>query len=322
MRAVIIALAVCVAVAAAMPSDLFERFERDYNKVYASESERAYRQRVFTKTLARIEKLNENEPFRPHGINKFADMTPEEFRAQFLMDSEKFAARQPAAGEVLDFSTLNLDLPSSYDWRNNGSVLTPVKNQEQCGSCWAFSTTENIESVWAIAGNGLVDLAPQQIVDCDTTDDGCDGGNPPTAYEYVIKAGGMEKESSYPYTGKDGKCKENSSLMVAKISGYNWATKTKNEDQMQAALYNVAPLSICVDAITWQTYTSGIITNNCGQQLDHCVQLTGWGVQGSTNYWSVRNSWGESWGEEGYIRVEMGKNLCGIANEATTSIAA
>jgi C1A family cysteine protease len=131
-------------------------------------------------------------------VNQFADLTADEFRARFLMDPTLFAAsasQRHAHCNVIDYSHVDTALPASYDWRNNGSVVTPVKNQEQCGSCWAFSTTENIESVWAIAGNGLVELAPQQIVDCDTTDDGCNGGNPPTAYEYVIKAGGLEKET-------------------------------------------------------------------------------------------------------------------------------
>jgi len=269
--------------------------------------------------------LNQGEPFRPHGINEFADLTAEEFRAKYLMDKAKFAAgrvERLANGGDLDLTNAPTTLPSSFDWRNNGSVVTPVKNQGQCGSCWAFSTTENIESVWAIAGNGLDQLAPQQIVDCDHTDAGCNGGNPPTAYDYVISAGGLELESNYPYTARDGICKAQRSLEVAKIKGYSWATRTLNEDAIQQALYSVAPLSICVDAETWQTYTSGIITKNCGNSLDHCVQLTGWGVDQGVNYWSVRNSWGTSWGEEGYIRVVMGKDMCGIAQEATTSIAA
>jgi C1A family cysteine protease len=315
MQTVAIAFAVLIAVSAAMPTDLFEMFERKYNKKYATEEERSNRLHIFTETLKRIEQLNKDEPMRPHGINEFADLTQDEFRARFLMNAEQFASTRVSLADapMVDLSALSFDLPSEFDWRNNGSVITPVKNQEQCGSCWAFSTTENIESVWAIAGNGLLQLAPQQIVDCDTTDDGCNGGNPPTAYEYVIKAGGLELESSYPYTAKNGKCTAQASLEVAKIKGYNWATKTKNESEIQVALYNVAPLSICVDAITWQTYTSGIITKNCGTSLDHCVQLTGWGTQGGINYWSVRNSWGASWGEDGYIRVEMGKDLCGIA---------
>jgi len=320
----VLAVALLVAVASAMPSDLFEAFMTKYNKVYKDAAEQEHRFKVFQQTLKRIETLNQDEPFRPYGVNEFADMTTEEFSAKYLMP-EQFLTNQAARmsyAPLLDLSNAEASLPTSFDWRNNGSVITPVKNQEQCGSCWAFSVTENIESVWALAGNKLVDLAPQQIVDCDTTDAGCNGGNPPTAYEYVIKAGGLELESSYPYVAKDTKCTANPSLNVAKIDGYSWATKTKNETEMQVAVYNVAPLSICVDATTWQTYTSGIITKNCGTALDHCVQIVGWNVEGSTNYWIVRNSWGTTWGNKGYIYVEIGKNLCGIAQEATTSKAA
>jgi len=317
----IVALAVVLAVAAAMPSDLFDRFMHDYKKSYATAEEKAYRFTVFQQTLKRIAELNQGEIFHPHGINQFSDLTQEEFASMYLMPKEVFAARHArmAQAPLLEIDT-NAQLPQTFSWLdNNGSFVTPVKNQEQCGSCWAFSTTENIESVWAIAGNTLVSLAPQQIVDCDTTDDGCNGGNPPTAYEYVIKAGGLELEKSYPYTAKDGTCTAKASLEVAKISGYTWATKTKNETEMQVATLNEAPLSICVDAITWQTYVSGIITKNCGTSLDHCVQIIGWGTDANVDYWLVRNSWGASWGEAGYIRVERNKDLCGIAQEATTS---
>jgi len=219
---------------------------------------------------------------------------------------------------VIDF---NGAIPTYFDWANNKSIVTPVKNQGQCGSCWAFSATENIESVWALAGNTLVELAPQQIVDCDKTDDGCNGGDTTTAYEYVISAGGLETEQNYPYTAKNGVCKAQRSLEVASISGYSWVTKTKNETAMLAATYDVAPISICVDAVTWQTYTKGVITSNCGQSLDHCVQITGFNTENNVEYWIVRNSWGTSWGNAGFIYVERNKNLCGIADEPTTTTA-
>jgi len=313
----VVALAVLAAVASAMPRDLFEIFVREHNKVYASEAEEKYRFGVFQQTLKRIEELNEGETFRPHGINQFADMTQEEFAAKYLMPKGQMDLIHARMAQAPLLELPEVELPTTFQW--NSSFVTPVKNQEQCGSCWAFSTTENIESVWAIAGNTLVSLSPQQIVDCDKTDAGCNGGNPPTAYEYVIKAGGLELESSYPYTAKDGTCKAQASKEVAKISSYSWVTRTKNETAMQVATYGVAPISICVDAITWQTYTSGIITKNCGTSLDHCVQIVGFGTDAGVEYWEVRNSWGTTWGEQGFIRVERNKDLCGIAQEATTS---
>jgi len=320
MKIAIAVLAAVLAVASAMPADLFEGFIAKYNKVYTSDEERAERFNIFTKNLAIIEDRNRLDSGAVHGVNQFTDMTQEEFAAQYLMPHTVFAERRARLAQA-PVAELDMDtaLPTTFDWRNNGSVVTPVKNQEQCGSCWAFSTTENIESVWAIAGNTLISLSPQQIVDCDKTDAGCNGGNPPTAYEYVIKAGGLELESSYPYTAKDGTCKAVVSKEVAKISSYSWITRSKNETAMQIATYGVAPLSICVDAVTWQTYTSGIITKNCGTSLDHCVQIVGFGTDAGVEYWEVRNSWGTTWGEQGFIRVERNKDLCGIAQEATTS---
>jgi cathepsin F len=303
-----------------MPADLFEGFIAKYNKVYTSDEERAERFNIFTKNLAIIEERNRLDSGAVHGVNQFTDMTQEEFAAQYLMPHTVFAERRARLAQA-PVAELDMDtaLPTTFDWRNNGSVVTPVKNQEQCGSCWAFSATENIESVWALAGNQLIQLAPQQIVDCDKTDAGCNGGDTTTAFDYVVKAGGIELESSYPYTAKDGTCKAVTSKFAAHITGYVWASKTKNETEMQVATLNVSPLSICVDAVTWQTYTSGIVTKNCGQQLDHCVQITGWGEDDNTPYWSIRNSWGVSWGEQGYIRVERNKNLCGLANEPTSA---
>jgi len=322
MQLFVLALVAGLAAATVLPAEQFDEFVAKYNKVYANDAEKQMRFKVFQQTLKRIDELNEGEPFRPHGINQFADLTQEEFAAKYLMDKSFFRDAEPrmSYAPLLKVDAAPGSLPASYDWRDNKTpVVTPVKNQEQCGSCWAFSTTENIESVWALAGNPLAVLAPQQIVDCDTTDAGCNGGNPPTAYEYVIKAGGMELETSYPYVAKDTKCTFQSSKVVAKISGWEYATKTKNETEMQVATLNVSPLSICVDAITWQTYTSGIITKNCAQQLDHCVQIVGWNTQNNVEYWIIRNSWGTSWGNAGFIYVEVGKNLCGLANEATTS---
>jgi cathepsin F len=324
MMKVLLAVALLVAVAsAATPRELFDKFVKDYNKVYASDEEHSHRFNVFKQTLARIEALNADEPFRPHGINEFADLTVEEFKGKYLMNKLQFAKlRESLQGaSKLDTSDYVAQLPSTFNWALNTSIVTPVKNQGECGSCWAFSATENIESVWALAGNKLVSLAPQQIVDCDTNDEGCNGGFPYGAYEYVISAGGLELETDYPYTAKNGKCKFNKADVAASIASWAYITQNGDESLLAPAVYNEAPLSICVDAVTWQTYTSGIITKNCGQQLDHCVQLTGWNQSGSTPYWIIRNSWGTSWGNAGFIYVEQGKNLCGLANLVTTTTA-
>jgi len=200
-----------------------------------------------------------------------------------------------------------------------------VKNQEQCGSCWAFSVTENIESMWILAGksNNSLALAPQQIVDCDTVDDGCEGGDPPTAYEYIIEAGGLESEQDYPYIAEDESCRFKSQDIVASIKNWQYATSDYSETTLQQNLVGYGPLSICVDASNWQDYVSGIMTwYECAwvNILDHCVQLVGYNATSSNPFWMVRNSWGTDWGIDGYIYLEMWEDTCGLTYEATCSI--
>jgi len=219
-----------------------------------------------------------------------------------------------------------MDLPNSFDWRDKGAV-TDVYDQGQCGSCWAFSATEAIESAWFLGGNKLVSLSPQQIVDCDQGrgDEGCDGGDTPTAYEYVISAGGMDTLDSYPYTAEDDTCAFKTQNIAAKISNWTYITQNKNETQMQVGLISSGPLSICVDAASWQFYFGGVITDLCGTDLDHCVLITGYqnsyqSTFGTYDIWLIRNSWGADWGESGYIYVERGYDLCGVGDEVTVPL--
>jgi len=217
-------------------------------------------------------------------------------------------------------------VPDTFDWRPKGAV-TSVKDQQQCGSCWAFSVTENVESVWILAKGinnvTMAPLAPQQIVDCDTSDAGCNGGNPETAYSYIKDAGGLETEKAYPYTAVDGTCHFKKADVYSTISDYKYATTSYDETTLKTNLATWAPLSICVDARYWQDYQSGVMTAyECDWivELDHCVQAVGYDVTASTPFWIVRNSWGTSWGEEGYIRLEYGQNSCGLTQEATSAV--
>jgi len=218
------------------------------------------------------------------------------------------------------------NLPTSFDWRDKGAV-TPVKNQGMCGSCWAFSTVEAIESSWFLAGHKLITLSEQQIVDCDVNngDEGCDGGDTTTAYQYVMKTGGLDTEANYPYTGEDDDCSFSKANVSATISNWTYVTTNSNETEMQVALVEKAPLSICVDAETWQFYIEGVIQIWCGNNLDHCVMIVGF--EDYTTFfgetvpiWLIRNSWGADWGEDGYIYVERNKDLCGVADEVTLPI--
>jgi len=298
----------------------FVDFMARYRKSYEP---REYKLRfeIFKRNMAIAERLNEKSPSADYGITLFMDLSPEEFKAQYLNRGMNPSSKDYENNEVYTPPSKPLDLPSSFDWSSKGA-LTRVYNQGQCGSCWAFSTTENIESVYFLAGNPLLSLSMQQIVDCDPYDSGCNGGNPSTAYRYVIEAGGLESYSDYPYTAEDGRCKFDKSKVVANISSWQWVTRVDDENAMQSFTYTTAPPSICVDASTWQYYQGGVITKNdgCGTQLDHCVQLAGWEQKNSMTVWIVRNSWGITWGNAGYLYIEKGYNVCGIGQECSSSI--
>jgi len=211
---------------------------------------------------------------------------------------------------------------ASIDWRTKGAV-TAVKNQGQCGSCWAFSATEQLESDYFLQYGTLKELSPQQITSCDTTCLGCNGGNPILAWQYVNTFGGQEPKGDYPYvsgiTGATGACKSTLSEVTEDVSstiGYMISDAPSMERDMLLQIQD-SPMSITVDATLWQTYESGIITasSGCGTSIDHAVQVVGYNAP--QNYWIVRNSWGETWGEAGYVYVEQGHNVCGITSQAT-----
>jgi C1A family cysteine protease len=324
----LIVLAAVIFVASAINSnehelrEQFEAFMSKYNKQYAT-TELPTRYANFKASLQRAHQKNlesTRADSAKFGITKFSDMTPEEFRTTVLMKNPigSIAPRM----DVTPRKDIAEGLPATIDWRTKGAV-TAVKDQEQCGSCWAFSTTEAVESAWILAGKGTnknTILAPQQIVDCDDSDDGCDGGNPPTAYEYLMQAGGQEAEKDYPYKGVDENCNFNAADVIAKISDWSYATSDYSESTLQQNLVSWGPVSICVDASAWQDYQSGVMTwYQCAwiNQLDHCVQLVGFNTTASTPYYIVRNSWNTDWGVEGYIWLEMGEDTCGLTYEAT-----
>jgi len=238
--------------------------------------------------------------------------------------------RQPR-NEAVPVDTITPEMrasaPARIDWTETEGAVSPVKDQEQCGSCWAFSATEGIESgVFQTTGKTCPVLSPQQIVDCDTSDAGCNGGDLPTAFDYVESAGGLDTEEDYPYSGYSGSCRSSTPVVV--VTDYKYAVPPcqggscsgQDEDGLKAALATHGPLSICVNAESWNGYYGGVLSGSCSgayNTLDHCVQVVGYDTTASTPYWKVRNSWGTSWGEGGFIRLPMGVNSCGIADEAT-----
>jgi cysteine peptidase B len=300
---------------------MFQQFVKSHGRVYASASERARRFQTFVENMQRAEALAATNPSATFGMNEFSDVPASEFKIRhsggkhYPAAAAAAAARAPAA-EV--FATL----PPSSDWRTKGAV-TYVKNQGQCGSCWSFSTTGNIEGQWFLAGNKLVAVSEQELVSCDTNDDGCNGGLMDNAFNWLLSntQGQIVTEASYPYVSGGGSvpsCDRSGKTFGAQISSYK--DVAHDETTMAAKLAVNGPIAIAVDATSWQTYTGGILSNCQSQQLDHGVLLVGFESSGSQPYWIVKNSWGKSWGENGYIRLAFGSNQCLINNYPTSSI--
>jgi len=212
-------------------------------------------------------------------------------------------------------------LPDSIDWSQKGAV-SPVKNQGSCGSCWAFSTVGSMEGRHQIASGQLQQFSEQQYVDCDKNfgDKGCSGGLMDNGFKYAMQAD-ICTEESYPYKGKGGSCQTSScsvGLTKGSVTGY------KDVDQTEEALQEAVaagPVSVAVDAVTlFQFYFGGIMSLPCGATLDHGVLAVGYGEQNGKKYWKVKNSWGQMWGEHGYVRMLRGKSgagECGIRKQAS-----
>lgn len=291
--------------------EAFSQWMTLHNKVYESPAELLHRKINFLKNYFLVQASNA-DPAITHtsGLNQFADLSNEEFIATYT----GYNYNPDKVRKVDENPKVVLRQQSQYiDWTTVPGVVNPVENQGQCGSCWAFSATAAVESAYAIAKKNLNVLSEQQLVDCSSSygNNGCNGGLMDNAFKYLIAVGGQELNSDYPYTAVNGSCKFAAGKIAENINNYQDVTQNSCKSLQQQVL--TGPVSVAVQANAWQTYTGGIFAvSTCGTQLNHGVVLVGYINCSGTNVYKVRNSWGASWGEQGYIRLNADTNIGGV----------
>jgi C1A family cysteine protease len=288
-------------------------WKAEFGKVYNSETEDEMREGIFNDNVALIEESNAGDLGYTLSANQFADLTLDEFKAQYLTRS--------AASAPMDIPSLGVheyngeELAASIDWTTQGAV-TVVKDQGSCGGCWSFAATGALEGATKVAGNSLVSLSEQQFLDCDKTDSGCGGGLEYQGWDFFKNAGqGICTEDSYSYKARNGNCAYSSCTLGIKAGGISGITHvSKSASSLQSAL-NGRPVAVGIqaDQSAFQFYSGGILTGSCGTQLDHSVLAVGY----TSDYWKVKNSWGSGWGESGYVRLGTSGDKCGILDDAS-----
>lgn len=335
----------------------FTLFETRFHKVYSSPAEREERFWIFVSNMQDV--VDKNAALEKagvdaiHGMTKFSDWTQTEFKsmvagAKTTSKGAKTSVKAMAKSfkdtveTMMDIKHTKVAVPSNctaqslVDWRTKG-VITPVKDQGRCGSCWAHSAVEAIESQRALAGMPLEPLSVQQLVSCDNKDDGCGGGWYYTAWDFYIEnTGGLALEEDYPYDmrtyhGYASPCDTSLAADIvpgSDVAKFEWATEPctslvchkQDEETLKKNLVSYGPISIACDASQWSSYTGGVLTKaSCASsdtKLDHALQLVGYNEDADVPYWIVRNSWNSDWGLDGYIYLAMGDNTCGIADKA------
>jgi len=301
----------------------FDQFKEVFGKTYESLEEENFRREIFSTNLEEVRMHSRTSSSYQKGINMWSDLTNEEWSSRYLGGYQHISTvKQPAPKAN---QGKKATLPDSVDWRAKG-VVSDVKNQGQCGSCWAVCSTEQIESYVALASSSLLTLSSQQITSCAPNavncggSGGCEGSTPPLAYSYT-QLFGLVLDEDYPYVSGDTadteSCLYNYGSMapVATITGYNNLPPNDQEAIMQH-IAEVGPLAISVAANTFRNYFGGVF-DGCAYEdniaLNHAVQLVGYGTdEEAGDYWLVRNSWGAAWGEDGYIRMKREANpQCG-----------
>jgi len=320
MRYSAVILLALAALAQSVTEDRWEQFKTQYGKLYKNVWEETYRKAIFEKNVGKI--FNHNELFisglktYSKDINKFSDMLLEEVIGGGLLPYET------PKGVSYKFESTK-KLPKFLDWRTAG-LVTPVKDQGDCGSCWAFSATGALEGQWKLKHGKTVSLSEQQLVDCSGKfgNQGCNGGLPWYAYKYVMKYG-MESEKSYPYAEHNQDCKYKKDRVIVNQVNYT-SVEEGDEAALKSAVATKGPVSIGFSATNnLLHYNKGIFGDDfCDpERLNHGILVVGYGSEKGRDFWIVKNSWGIGWGEKGYFRTARNKNnMCGVASAATVPV--
>ena len=318
----VLALVVCQTDLDSLIFQQFQKFIKKYQKKYESINEFLARYEVFRRNV--MDTFKEENSLYTTGITKFSDLTKQEFAKIYLnlnYDAIAMANFDPTIVKVSNAA------PAAYDWRDYGRV-SPVKDQGSCGSCWAFATIANLEGLYYAKKGVMKIFSEQMLVDCDTSDSGCNGGLMEYAFTW-LKKNGVMLQSDYPYRGTKGTCRSDKTKYVdMTVTGYkklgsSYSTWSPvDEDEIKEFLYETGPLAIALNADPLQTYSSGILdvtSARCPTSgINHAVTLVGYGTQNNVAYWIVKNSWGTNWGEKGYFRIRRGNGTCGVNCYITT----
>lgn len=312
----------------------FIEFTKKYNKNYKTEEEFQIRFEIWKQNYKKIESANKPPKFSHQlknkgiykayspmqnthfSINKFADLTQDEFKSKYLTFSPQFIQDMPIKTSAELGLEEEEEIPENFDWEKDKGIITAINDQKDCGCCYAIASVGVVESQYFIQFGENVSFSEQQIVDCDNSNNHCSGGNVKKAFNY-LKNFGLMKDEDYPYINGEDVCKYDKRKTLVKVKAFGYLPR--DEEEMKKALYKYGPIAGAINGIMTVFYESGIYVptesdDYCPSDLNHAILIVGYGVDKRTGkkFWRIKNSLGQDWGENGYFRIVRGEGACGI----------